>query len=139
MKISGGIAVVAAVLASAAGATATVGTADAASRPSVRTCAVWDNGRPYVGPMALTTRQGFWGPTRTLNSAPSGCMVWKGVRPGKAYRVVVQFSSGCSRPSNSTFAGWQMTTTGSSVWKVAPRQGQVDLGKFVVQTFNAVC
>lgn len=115
------------------------GAAQAAPGSSVRACAVWENGRPYVGAMTLTTREGFWGQTRTLNSAPSGCMIWRGARPGKAYRVVVNYSLTCNKLPNSGISGTQTTTTGSSVWKVAPRSGQVELGKFVVQTVTQSC
>lgn len=139
MKVMAGVLAVAA--AASALAISSTGAADAAGRPSVRACAVLENGRPYVGPMTLERRTNNW--TRTLNSAPSGCMIWQNLSPGRAFRVEVNYGGFCNRPynGNSTIQtpGTAMTTTGATPWKVTGPSGQLELGTFVVRTIATTC
>lgn len=139
MKVMAGVLAVA--TATSALVVSGAGTAAAAGRPSVRACAVWDNGRPYVGPMTLERRTNNW--SRTLNSAPSGCMIWKNLSPGRAFRVQVLYGGYCNRPhsgdSTIQYSGTSSTTSGATTWKVTGRTGQLALGTFVVRTITTAC
>lgn len=120
------------------------GTGGAAAPPSARVCAVWTDGKPYVGPLTLTTRQGFFGPNKTLNTAPSGCMIYQGLLPKKAYQGVVSYTRGscftARRADGSTYRyGSETRIVGRSVWKVTPRTGQVYLGRFTVNQVTMGC
>ncbi|GED99105.1 hypothetical protein [Gordonia crocea] len=118
--------------------------AEAAGPPSARVCARLGGG-PYVGPMTITNRN-FWdfGAKRTLNSSPRGCMVFKGLQPRRAYRVVVDrvFSS-CNtgtRPDGTTYRwGSEGHEVGASRWLVTKRTGVTDLGTFRVRRTWIAC
>ncbi|MEE4024418.1 hypothetical protein V1Y59_15135 [Gordonia sp. PKS22-38] len=119
------------------------GSADAAAPPSVRLCATWADGKPYVGPVTLVTRDIF-GPRKTLNTAPSGCMIYKGLLPHKAYQGLVSYTNGSChthrRADGSTFRyGSETQIVGRTPWKVTPRTGQVYLGEFTVHAVTVGC
>ncbi|MFW0786595.1 hypothetical protein AAFP35_19035 [Gordonia sp. CPCC 206044] len=139
-----GVLVIVGVMSGVAGG---VGAADAAPRPSVRVCAVYDGGRPYVGPMKLYSRKRL---VKMLNTSPRGCMVFEGLYGGFAYRASVESQyNTCTTEKvfpndpNSTMTrttGQIVTRVGKSAWKVTPRSnGRLNLGRIVVNTVVSSC
>ncbi|GAC67591.1 hypothetical protein [Gordonia soli] len=129
-----------------AGLVAMVGVAVAAAPaeaagPTVRVCAKWDGGRPYVGPVTVTTRQYWLGPQQTLNTAPNGCMIFKRVVPHRDYQAVVSQENGFCRTDPTTGLKQGSTTkiSGTSRWKRTASQGQTSLGTFFVHRSHSFC